>query len=171
MDVRDDVIEVKAAAVKLLGQAVMGLLMTAAGAALARFALAGSLRQFIGWIGALFFGAVTLMLLWQLLSAGKVVLRLDRDGVLDRRLSRLPVPWQEIRQVGIWAYKGQQLIVLDVSPETEGGIGLTRRARMTRSMNAGQGADGLCISATGLGISHDALLQAIIARVEVAQHG
>lgn len=73
MDVRDGAIRVRAAAVRLPGPVLSGLRTMAAGAALAWFATAGSLHQFIGWIGALLFGAATL-------------LRLDRDGVPDLRL-------------------------------------------------------------------------------------
>ena len=169
MDIRDEVIEIGGAPAKLLGLGLLAVVMTALCVVMARYAPAGSFHEFIGWVGALFFGAAIGVSIWRFAHAGQTVLRLDREGLLDRRLSRLPIPWSAIGQVATWSYKGQRVIVLSVPPETETAIELTRRARLTRDMNAQLEADGLCISATGLSIRHAALMEAIIARAQAAQ--
>ena len=79
-------------------------------------------------------------------------------------MTRQPVPWSEIHSVRTWPQKGQNAIIVSVPPEVEEAVGLTRMARMTRGPNVAVKADGLVITATGLGIDHDALLRAIVSR-------
>jgi hypothetical protein len=49
-------------------------------------------------------------------------------------------------------------MVLAVDPAAERGFVLTRMARMTRDMNRSLGADGLCVTASGIKIDYDTLL-------------
>jgi hypothetical protein len=53
----------------------------------------------------------------------------------------------------------------------EGSIQMTRMARFTRGPNKSLGADGLCVTAAGLKISHDKLLEAVLAHVAAADAG
>ena len=169
MDVRDELIEVRGAPGKLLALLALGVLMTAASLWVGLNAAPGSSDQGYGWAGAAFFGAATVVIALRWRRADRVVLRLDRDGFLDHRLSRHPVPWSDIFAVGTWQRHGQKVMILLVPPETEAAVDLTRTARMTRGMNAALRADGLAVSAAGLAISHDTLRAAVIARIEAAQ--
>lgn len=128
----------------------------------------GSFLRFVGWLGVVFFGGCLLLILRQLLFLRGPVVVMDRQGLLDRRLSRDPVPWRQITDLGLWQTNGQQVIVLTVPPKTEAAIGLSRIARMSRGMNARLGADGLCVAATGLTTPPGELLSLIRDRVAAA---
>lgn len=174
MDVLDEVMTVRGARARLPGPHALGLLalaavMLAASLWLAFHSAPGTIYQFVGWFGALFAGAIAAAVVWRRLKTDEVVLRLDAAGLLDRRLSRLPIPWGAIETVGTWQAGEWQVLVLRVPPETETAIDLTVAARATRSSSAEMGADGLWVDMTGLEISHDRLLQAIIARGEAAR--
>jgi hypothetical protein len=60
-------------------------------------------------------------------------------------------------------------MVLAVDPEVESKLRLTRTAAWTRGANRALGADGLCITTNGLGISHDKLLKTAMAYAQAAQ--
>ena len=74
-------------------------------------------------------------------------------------------------EVSTWELQKQKVIVLQVPPEVEGSIQMTRMARWTRGPNKGLGADGLSITAAGLKISHEKLLEAVLAHMEAVQGG
>jgi hypothetical protein len=165
-------IEIKGSPAKLLGLFALGILMTLA-CALVTFGYipvtAGSLRQFLIWVGVVFFGLGTLVAGSRLMRASDTVVTLSPNGLLDTRLSQRPIPWGAIQEVGVWTMQGQKVIVLPVPPETEKSVGLTRIASWSRGANKKLGADGLCVMASGLETSHDALLAQITARVAAAR--
>ena len=165
-------VEIKGSPGKLLGLTALGILMTAASGFIVvgpDLATAGSLNQFFGLVGVLFFGACTIVAVLRFLQASKVVVTLSNTGIHDLRLSERLVPWETIKDIGVWQMSGQKIIVLKVPQKTEADIGLTRMARWSRGANTKLGADGLCIATSGLKISHDALLAAITARTDAAQ--
>ena len=165
MDILDQRLEIKGAPQKLLGLLALGAVMVAASLAVAVGAVrASSFQQMIGWVGVVFFGGVMVLLAGRLIGAKRPLIVLDRDGLWDRRVTRQPVPWSEIHSIRTWPKKGQNAIIVSVPPEVEEAVGLTRMARMTRGPNVAVKADGLVITATGLGIDHDALLHAIVSR-------
>lgn len=119
-------------------------------------------------LGIPFFGLCTFLAARWLMTAKKPVIVIDARGLLDRRVSRDPIPWLDIDEVSSWGHRGQRMIVIQVPPETEAAIGLTRTARLTRGMNATLGADGLIINPAGLTISYQELLDTIITRAREA---
>jgi hypothetical protein len=161
-------VEIKGSPAKLIGLLFGGILMTAlCGMIVIGYipVIAGSLRQFLSWVGLVFFAACTFLIASRLLRASSTVVTLSPEGILDTRVAERPIPWNAIQDVGVWTMQGQKVIVLPVPPETESALGLTRIARWSRQANKKLGADGLCVMASGLKISHDALLAQITARI------
>ena len=145
---------------KLAGLIVLGIGMTALSLwiVIAGIAAPGSLGQLAGYIGALFFSAATAIAVYRLLTARKAVLTIAPEGIRDVRVADAFIPWTAIGGLSTWSMQGQKVLVLAVDPETEKNLPLTRIARWSRGANRALGADGLCISAAGLGVSYDALL-------------
>ena len=164
-------IEVRGSRLKLVLLGALGIAMTAgcAWVAWAGLASPGSFAQLAIWIGVPFFGMCTLIGLRRLFTAERVVLTLSPEGIRDTRVAAEVVPWAAVRGLGTWAMQGQKVLVLDVDPEVEKRLSLTRMARWSRGANAKLGADGLCISATGLEIGYDSLFEAATAYAQAAR--
>jgi hypothetical protein len=164
-------LEIQGSPAKLAGLLFLGILMTAASAfvALGGIAPPGSYIEFIGWVGVLFFGAMLALIVYRVFNARDVYVTITDEGILDKRVAARIIPWSAVRKVSVWEHQRQKVIVLDVPPEVEGSIEMTRMARFTRGPNKSYGADGLCITAAGLKISHDKLLSEVMARVEAAR--
>lgn len=164
-------IEVRGSRVKLALLSALGIAVTAgcAWAAWAGLASGGSLAQLAIWIGVPLFGLCTLIGLRRLFTSGRVVLVLSPEGIRDTRVAAQIIPWKAVRGLDTWGMQGQKVLVLDVDPEVEQRLSLTRMARWTRGANAMLGADGLCIAAGGLEIGYDSLLAAATAYAAAAR--
>jgi hypothetical protein len=164
--------EIKGSPAKLLGLLALGILMTAA-CALIVFGYipvaAGSLRQFLVWAGLVFFALMTVLILYRLTKASDVLVTITPDGILDTRVAARIIPWSAVQKVSTWEMQRQKIIVLQVPPEVEGSIQMTRMARFSRGPNKSLGADGLCITAAGLKVSYEKLMEEILARVGAAR--
>lgn len=182
MDPRHRTVEIKGSTGKLIGLGFMGIGMTALCAFIGYMAYvsveATTYDQYarlgivaLGIFGTLFFGWTTQIAFSRLLSAGKTLITLDRQGIHDRRVSERLIPWEAIGDVNVWQMSGQKIIVLTVPPEIEASIGVSRMTKWTRGANRSLGADGLSISAAGLEMKQDDLLAAILERVNAAQTG
>jgi hypothetical protein len=163
-------LEIQGSPAKLAGLLFLGILMTAASAfvALGGIARPGSYIEFIGWVGVAFFGAILALIVYRFFNAKEVLVTITDEGILDKRVAARTIPWAAVRKVSVWEHQRQKVIVLDVPPEVEGSIEMTRMARFTRGPNKSLGADGLCITAAGLKISHDELLARVMEHVGAA---
>jgi hypothetical protein len=172
MDPRFVRIEVTGSRKKLIGLCLLAVIMTGISAMVAFGTIAvdpGSFEQAAGWLGTLFFGAALLTGLRRIATAKRADISLSEDGFHDRRVTANPVPWDAIEGVSTWSMSGQKIMVLSLSPEAEAKARPTWGARMARGANAMLGADGLCISATGMSISHDDLVDAVLERLDAAR--
>lgn len=79
------------------------------------------------------------------------------------------IPWNAVTGISTWQYRGQRVLVLAIDPAVEGRLTLTRIARWSREPNRALGIDGLCVTATGLNINYDALLQTCLTHVQSAR--
>jgi hypothetical protein len=111
-----------------------------------------------------FFGAFLALIVYRFFNAKEVLVTITGEGILDKRVAARIMLWATVRKVSVWELQRQKIIVLDVPPEVEGSIQMTRMARFSRGSNKSFGADGLCITAAGLKISHDQLLSHVMAR-------
>ncbi len=171
MDQLDKTYEIAGSPAKLVGLTLLGVIMTVLSAAMALGYMGvayGSFRQFIGMVGAVFFGAMLAIIVRRLLTSGSAIVTISPQGIVDTRVASGLIPWNAIHDIGVWTMHGQKIIVLAVPPEVEQSIGLTRMARWSRDANRKLGADGLCITAAGLKTKYDDLLAAIAQRVENA---
>jgi hypothetical protein len=90
-------------------------------------------------------------------------------GIKDARLAADVVPWSAIRDISTAVFRSQEYIVLAVEPSFEQRLALTLIAKWTRGPNRALGIDGLCVSAIGLMIDHDALLRACLTHWRAAR--
>ena len=123
----------------------------------------GDSRAWEAYLSVAVFALLAVGVVWRTITQRGTVVTLSPDGISDRRLASKMIPWQVIEDVFTWTERGQRVMVLQVAPEVESGLGLTRIAKMTRKANAALGADGLCITATGLDVRYDDLLAMTIA--------
>ena len=168
-------IEIVASPMKLIGLTLLGVLMTSACVAIVAGYIPGvdsdNWRYWVVAVGVPFFGFCTAMGAWRALNASGPVVTLSPAGLLDTRVSAAPIPWQAIRGISTWAHKGQKVMVLDVAPEVEATLPLTRIARWSRGANKSLGADGLCVTAAGLKVGYDELLMKTAVYAEAAVTG
>ena len=127
--------------------------------------------KIIGTSGVLFFGLVTAIAIWRLLTELGPVVTVSPTGVRDTRVAAELVPWSAITGVSTWSAFDQPTIVLHMDPEAERRLTLSLVTRFTRRANAAIGADGLCIASQGLKMRHDALLDTITAYWQAAGGG
>jgi hypothetical protein len=169
LDQTSDVMEVKGSPMKLIGLFAVGVLLTGTSAALAFRWIPSRNSVVVGWFGLLFFGLCTTILLWRLLTAGRTVVTITSQGIKDARLSGDVVPWRGIQSLSTAQIKRQRFIVLAIDPSIEQQLTLKPIARLSRGPNRMLGINGLCISAAGLQINHDALFKACLAHWQTAQ--
>jgi hypothetical protein len=154
-------IEIEASPIRMLGLGALGLLMTALSAAIMLNAFPvppGSLAEFGGYAGTVFFGACTVLALWRTFTTHGPVVTITREGIRDVRVAAEVIPWGAVNDIKVWESNGQRVMVLAVDPAIEGWLNLTRIARWSRGANRALGADGLCVTAQGLKIGFDELL-------------
>jgi hypothetical protein len=155
------VIEIKGSPAKLFWLCGLGVLMTALSVVVAIPLLPGfrpnAFQQFVGYGGALFFGACTVVLAWRLVTAGGPVVTITPEGIRDTRVAAEFIPWRAVRKLHTWGYAGQKIMVLAIDPAIELQLTLTKMAQWSRGPNRLLGADGLCITAQGLKIDYQTL--------------
>jgi hypothetical protein len=165
--------EIKGSPRKLVGIALLGVLMTGLALALALGLFPGAgvhaIERAILWFGVVFFGACTLIAIARALKSSGVVVRLTPNGISDVRVAAGELPWRSVLGVSTWAFSGQKILVLAVAPEAEARLGLTRMARWSRRANTALGADGLCYASQGLAIGHDEFVAAVAAYLDARQ--
>lgn len=166
-------LEIEASAVRMLGLSVLGLVMTALSAVLALHVVPGVARgglvEFCGWAGMVFFAACSAGILWRTLTAHGPVVTITPEGIRDTRVAAELIPWRAVDSIKVWESQGQRVLVLAVDPTVEQSLTLTRIARWSRGANRCLGADGLCITAQGLKLGFDDLLQASLSHAR-ARH-
>ncbi len=158
---------------KMLGLGLLGIGMTLLSLAIAVPLLPSDsvdvIGRFFGVIGALFFGFCTLVIFWRAITTTGPVIELTPTGLRDRRVAASEIPWAAVRGISTWSAQGQKIMVLDVDPAVEQRLGLSAMTRMTRRANRALGADGLCVSAQGLRVGYEELLQ--LTAAYAAAHG
>jgi hypothetical protein len=148
--------------------------MTALSAMIALHAIPvppGSLVEFAGYAGTVFFGASTVLAVWRTFTTHGPVVTITQEGIRDVRVAAEFIPWGAVSDLKVWESNGQRTMVLAVDPAVEDRLGLTRIARWTRRANRALGADGLCVTAQGLKIGFDELLATSLAYARAWQSG
>ncbi len=163
-------LEIEGSPRKYFAFGLLGILMTLGSAAVA-FSIGepGSFGQFVGYAGLILFGLCTVLLFWRALTSSGPVVTIAPEGIRDLRVAAEFIPWAAIRNVATWTFQGQKVMVLAVDPAIEDRLTLTRIAKWTRSANAKLNADGLCVTAQGLKMDFQTLLDTTIAYAAAAE--
>ena len=166
-------IEIAASPLAMLTGVVMGLSLTAFSGAMA-FRLsndikAGSLPEFMGYVGLVVFGFGTGYCLWRMVTTKGPVVTLTDTGIRDTRIAAEEIPWACVHTMSTWKVQHQNILVFAIDPAVEANLTLTRMARWSRESNKRLGADGLCVAARGIKIDHFALAQMCSERIMQAR--
>jgi hypothetical protein len=159
-------IEIEASPVKLLFAAVGSLMFAVLGGAIALGGIPTDPRthaNLVGWFCVIFFGACAVLAILRLMRRRGPMVTIAPQGIHDARVTAEFIPWRAIRNVTTWQMRQTKVLVLAVDPAVERGLTLTRAARWSRRANAAVGADGLCVAALDLKITHAALIETVMA--------
>ena len=164
--------EIHGAPLKMIGLAILSLALTALSAAIAAGYIAridtSDWHYWAAVLGIVFFGFTTVTIVWRALTTRGPVVTLTPEGILDTRVTAALIPWNAVRGISTWSQSGGKIMVLDVDPEVEKTLPLTRIARWSRGANKKLGADGLCVTAQGLKTTYATLLEAATAYARAA---
>jgi hypothetical protein len=153
-------IEIKASPLKMFLLAAASLGFVAAGVWMVQTLPGGAFAHLMGWLAILFFGLCAVGWCWQAFSLRGNVVVMDRNGILDRRVSDHPIPWDKVQAISTWSNENQKIIILKLDPAFDDIFPTKTITRMTRSANAKLGADGIPINPMGLKLSYDELMAA-----------
>ncbi|MBW7972032.1 STM3941 family protein [Bradyrhizobium sp. BR 10289] len=113
----------------------------------------------ICYLGAGFFGIASCKVLWTLISSREPVVFVTRVGIRDTRIADDTISWRSVRDISIFRYSSQKIVVLQVDPlvaaRFEGGF----LKRVLTLLNKPIGADGVLV-AGGLTMDGEVLFEA-----------
>src|SRR4051812_7634348 len=102
------------------------------------------------YFGIVFFGLATCKMIWTLISSGEPVVFITRVGIRDTRIADDTISWRSVRDVSIFRYRSQKVVVLQLDPllaeRFDGGF----LKRVLVLLNKPIGADGVLVNAGGL---------------------
>jgi hypothetical protein len=157
---------------KLLLLAGLGVLMTVAAIWVASLPDVPFYKKLLGgYIGTIFFGVATGVALWRLLTSRGPVITISPEGIRDTRIAASVIPWGAVTGISTWQFRRVKVMVLALRPGVEDQLKLTRAARWGRHANRAFGIDGLCITAQGLKIDYDTLLETTMDYMRAASRG
>ncbi len=119
----------------------------------------GSFNEFALMLGGLFFGTGAVICLARVF-ADPDVLTVDRQGILDRRISSSKLPWPMIAELSVRTVRRQKFLMVELVPQFEATLQKTRMARLAAA-NAALGLKGMAIPTHGLDGTLEELIEAI----------
>ncbi|WP_139020645.1 STM3941 family protein [Bradyrhizobium sp. ORS 285] len=165
--------KVEASPLKLLRAALIGAVVSAIciGVALGWFdnVQPGSFREFVCYVGAVFFPLLTLRALWRAFATPGPVLILSREGIQDLRLAAELIPWDAIQDIAVRGAGRSRSIMLSIDPAVETKLTFNTILRWTRTADRAFGMNGLSVRAGDLKIGFDELLAATLAFARAGQ--
>jgi len=159
-------VEIGYSSAKLLLLTGAGVLMTLASAAIAfNWFHADNIdtsKMTAGYFAGAFFGLATCVAGRKLMSSGRPVVVISRDGIRDLRISDELIPWESVEAISSWQYSGQKSMVLEVEPSVAERLNTSSVRRFFTQVNKTLGIDGVIISSAGLAVDVDALIETCI---------
>ncbi len=119
----------------------------------------GSFKEFALMLGGPFFGLAAVVALVRAFG-DQEVLTVDRQGILDKRISSSKLPWPMIAKLSVRTVRRQKFLMVELVPQFEATLQKTAMARLAAA-NAALGIKGMAISTHGLNGSLDELIEAI----------
>lgn len=120
----------------------------------------GSYKEFVLMLGGPFFGIGTAISLARLFGNPEVLF-VDREGILDSRISDSKLPWRMITNLSVAGIHRQKFLMVQLAPQFEATLQKTRMARLGGPSNAALGLKGMAIPTQGLDGTLDDLLEAV----------
>jgi hypothetical protein len=157
---------------------VIGLALGGLGATLALifawpmlpFVTPGSFHQFLGWTGALLFGAYSLSFASALLDMAQPVVTIAPEGFRDRRIAPEFIAWSSVEKLSVWDSPGITVaFVVTISDAEWRRLSVTLKARWDRFSARLVKLDGLWIVTNDLNVKFDDIFQ--IVAVYAKAHG
>lgn len=108
-------------------------------------------------IGVAFFGLMGVLAVTRMFATEPVVI-LSPAGFRDTRIAPETIPWSAIHRIGTWTMNRQSVMTLDIDPEFERTLSLSRIVRWSRGANAKLGVEGLATNAAGIKCGFDRLM-------------
>jgi hypothetical protein len=166
-------VEIRASATHTALAIFVALAMTAVCVAVAvTYFGTGNSREYMGWAGAILFGALTTATIWRSsqIGGGQAVLTLSSRGFRDIRISQEFIPWTAVGTISVReSHMGKGAVVKSIAVEVPDDV--RKDARFGRSGDWSQrvGADGLSISVQELSPPFNDVLEMM--RAYAASHG
>jgi len=120
----------------------------------------GSFKELVLLIGGPLFGLATIAILSSLFGESETLI-VDRQGILDRRISDTRLPWSMISDLCVQGAHRQSWLAVDLAPHFEAALRKTKRAQYTGAVNRAFGFPGVTIGVQGLDGRFEDLLQAV----------
>ena len=101
MNTSNDTVEIKGSPAKLFGLLILGIGLTAACGAIVLGYIPvapGSIRQFLAWVGLIFFGLILILIVYRLLNAKDVIVTITPEGIRDTRVAERIIPWSAVQR-------------------------------------------------------------------------
>ncbi|WP_407187908.1 STM3941 family protein [Bradyrhizobium centrosematis] len=111
------------------------------------------------YVGVALFGFMTCRTLWRLVSSRQPVLFITRVGIRDTRVAYDTISWRSVRDVSVWRYRSQAIVVLKLDPLVADRFDVGLLKRVVSVMNKAVGAEGVLINPGGLTMDGETLLQ------------
>jgi hypothetical protein len=122
----------------------------------------------IGDLGIALFGLATAKCAWTLLTVRGPVVLVSNYGIRDLRIANEFILWDCVTDVSACEHRGQQFVVLKITPALEQRLFCDGTAKALLAANRALGVDGIAISASGLATKFDALLQSCTAHYQAS---
>ena len=119
----------------------------------------------VGWGSVVFFGACSVVFVWQLVDS-RPRLIINDDGILDRTLGVGSIPWSEIQGAFIRSIDGNDFICLEVRDPERYRLRLSPVRRAMASANRALGFTDLSVNLSGLRVNTQELFELIMKRAE-----
>jgi len=111
------------------------------------------------YVGLAVCGFATLRVLWRLVLIRQPVLFITRVGIRDTRIADDTISWRSVRDVSVWRYRSQIIVVLKLDPLVADRFDVGLLKRVISVMNRAVGAEGVLINPGGLTIDGETLLE------------
>ncbi len=103
----------------------------------------------LGWIGAAFFGFISLRFFQRLMKGRAVTIEISPEGLRDYRLKSPLIPWSGITEIKGWEHRTGTYIQIGLDQDTEWELLATVPDKALGLANKLLGTPGLAISAAG----------------------
>ncbi len=166
-------VEIGYSTLRMLRLVGLGILMTLASASLAFNWFASNringFYELVGYAGLAFFGFATLVIIWRLMTAKGPVVFIGRQGIRDTRVVNDLIPWGLVEDIAAREIRRQKFVLLKISPVLEQQLFTTKGKQAWMAANKALGFDGVSITASGLTVDFDTLLDTCMAYYSAAK--